>query len=242
LDEPFNYIARREFHTGSNAALEPRVARYAVRRLRHGCGLRDAGTPRRSADAGLPAGEHFYLFPPALKLSARGAVLPLACETRRADLPEGCEALNPVLLAELAKTKKFEVVSVNSEMLRSRTGRSGWTGAEVLPADFFESLRRSYGCDAVLFCQLTVFHAYAPLAVGWRMKMVDTRTRQILWAADEVFDAGQPSVLSGARHYQLAEHRASEPDDWGIRNSPRQFGQYAAAQLAARLPGRQKVR
>ena len=127
-------------------------------------------------------------------------------------------------------------------MLRSRTGQSGWTGAEVLPADFFESLRRAYGCDAVLFCQLTVFRAYAPLAVGWRMKMVDTRTRQILWAADEVFDAGQPSVLNGARHYQLAEHRASEPDDWGIRNSPRQFGQYAAAQLAARLPDRQKSR
>ena len=170
----------------------------------------------------------------------RVAVLPLAYEAPRADLPEGCEALTPVLLTEVAKTKKFEVVSVNSDMLRSCTGQSGWTGAEVLPADFFESLRRSYGCDAVLFCQLTVFHPYAPLAVGWRMKMVDTRTRQILWAADEVFDAGQPSVLSGARHYQLAEHRASEADDWGIRNSPRQFGQYAAAQLVARLPGRQK--
>jgi hypothetical protein len=172
----------------------------------------------------------------------RVAVLPLACEAPRADLPDGCETLNPVLLAELAKARKFEVVSVNSEMLRSRTGQSGWTGAEVLPADFFESLRRSYGCDAVLFCQLTVFHPYAPLAVGWRMKLVDTRTRQILWAADEVFDAGQASVLNGARHYQLAAHRASEPDDWGVRNSPRQFGQYAAAQLVARLPERQKDR
>jgi hypothetical protein len=171
----------------------------------------------------------------------RVAVLPLACEAARADLPEGSEVLNPILLAELAKTQKFEVVSVNSEMLRSRTGQSGWTGAEVLPSDFFESLRRSYGCDAVLFCQLTVFHAYAPLAIGWRMKMVDTRTRQILWAADEVFDAGQSSVLNGARHYQLAERQSSVPDDWAIRNSPRQFGQYAAAQLTARLPGCQKV-
>lgn len=172
----------------------------------------------------------------------RVAVLPLACEAPRADLPDGCETLNPVLLSELAKARKFEVVSVNSEMLRSRTGQSGWTGAEILPADFFESLRRSYGCDAVLFCQLTVFHPYAPLAVGWRMKLVDTRTRQILWAADEVFDAGQASVLNGARHYQLADQRASEPDGWGVRNSPRQFGQYAAAQLVARLPDRQKDR
>jgi TolB-like protein len=172
----------------------------------------------------------------------RVAVLPLACETRCADLPEGCEALNPVLIAELAKAKQFEVISVNPEMLRSRTGRSSWTGAEVLPADFFDSLHRSYGCDAVLFCQLTVFRAYAPLAVGWRMKMVDTRTRQILWAADELFDAGEPAVLNGARHYQKAELRTSPLEDWSIRNSPREFGQYAAAQHAARLPGQQKSR
>ena len=171
----------------------------------------------------------------------RVAVLPLACETRTADLPEGCEALNPVLLAELAKTKKFEVISVNPETLRNRTGQSAWTGAEVLPADFFESLRRTYGCDAILFCQLTMFRAYAPLAVGWRMKLVDIRTRQILWAADEVFDAGQPAVLSGARHYQLTEYRGTPPDEWSIRNSPRQFGQYAAAQLAARLPDHEKI-
>ena len=206
--------------------------------------LAGCATPARHAGVLTPdyQPENIFTYSHLPSNFQRVAVLPLACETPRADLPEGCAALNPVLLAELAKTKKFEVVAVDAERLRSRTGQSGWTGTEVLPADFFESLRRSYGCDAVLFCQLTVFHAYAPLAVGWRMKMVDTRTRQILWAADEVFDAGQPSVLSGARHYQLAEHRASEPDDWGIRNSPRQFGQYAAAQLAARLPGCQKVR
>jgi len=107
-----------------------------------------------------------------------------------------------------------------------------------LPGEFFESLQRTYGCDAVLFCQLTVFQAYAPLAVGWRFKMVDVRTRQILWVADEVFDAGQRSVLNGARRYDLSNFKSRESDGWGIRNSPRQFGQYAAARLLATLPDR----
>jgi len=53
--------------------------------------------------------------------------------------------------------------------------------AEILPPDFLDSLQRVYGCDAVLFCELSTFRAYAPLAVGWRMKLVDVRTRQILW-------------------------------------------------------------
>ena len=180
-----------------------------------------------------------FSYPATLSLNLqRVAVLPLGCEEPRADLPEGCDALNPVLLAELAKLKKFEVVAVNRENLRSRTGRSSWTGAEVLPADFFDSLHRVYGCDAVLFCQLTVFQAYAPLAVGWRLKLVDVRTRQILWAADEVFDAGQQSVLNAAQRYQLAHFKNQESDGWSVRNSPRQFGQYAAARLLATLPER----
>jgi len=168
----------------------------------------------------------------------RVAVLPLACEEARADLPEGRDALNPVLLSELLKTKKFEVVAINRETLRGRMGRADWTGAEVLPAEFFESLRRVHGCDAVLFCQLTAFRAYAPIAIGWRMKLVDTRTGQIVWAVDEVFDAGQPAVLRAARRYELAQLRVPKSDDWGIKNSPRQFGQYAAAEVLARLPGR----
>ena len=180
-----------------------------------------------------------FAYPATLSLNLqRVAVLPLACEEPRADLPDGCDALNPVLLSELAKLKTFEVVAVNRENLRSRTGRSSWTGAEVLPADFFDSLHRVYGCDAVLFCQLTVFQAYAPLAVGWRLKLVDVRTRQILWAADEVFDAGQQSVLNAAQRYQLAHFKNQESDGWSVRNSPRQFGQYAAARLLATLPER----
>lgn len=168
----------------------------------------------------------------------RVAVLPLACDESKSDLLQGCEALTPVLLGELNKTKKFEVVPVNAGKLRKSSGKSGWTGTEVLPADFFESLRRTYGCDAVLFSQLTVFRAYAPLAVGWRFKLVDARTKQTLWCADEVFDAGLTSVSRGSSHYHLHWFADSQPDDWLQKNSPRQFGQYAAAKLFATLPDR----
>ena len=202
-----------------------------------------AGCATQARDLGVAASENrvenTFSYPPTLPLSLqRVAVLPLGCEEPRADLPDGCDALNPVLLAELAKLKKFEVVAVNRENLRSRTGRSAWTGAEVLPAEFFDSLQRTYGCDAVLFCQLTVFHAYAPLAVGWRFKLVDVHTRHILWAADEVFDAGQQSVLNAAQRYQQTNFKSRETDGWSVRNSPRQFGQYAAARLLATLPER----
>lgn len=173
--------------------------------------------------------------PPTIK---RVAVLPMVSDDCCPDLATGREALEPVLVAELAKLRKFEISRPGPDCLRSRTGQAAWSGEETLPSGFFAGLRDAVGCDAVLFCRLTVFRGYAPLAVGWRMRLVDARTRETLWAADEVFDAGQPAVRAGARRYQLAELRspAGSPDEWIIRNSPRQFGQYAAARLLATLP------
>ena len=132
----------------------------------------------------------------------RVAVLPLAAENAGSDLPEGCETLTPVLWEQLVKTKKFEVVAVDAAKLRSRTGQVNWTGAENLPPDFFAFLRREYGCDGVLFAELTAYRAYAPLAVGWRLKLVDARTGQIVWSADELFDAARPGVSRAAQQFE----------------------------------------
>ena len=170
----------------------------------------------------------------------RVAVMPLACDERRSDLLDGCQSLDPVLLAELVKTKRFEVIPVSREVLRSRTGHPSWTGAEVLPSNFFDSLREVYGCDGVLFCQLTVFRAYPPLAVGWRMRLVDAHTRQTLWATDEVLDAIYQAPPKDPVVYPLVEPEMTDDSlkRWSVLNSPREFGQYAAAQILATLPAR----
>ncbi len=175
--------------------------------------------------------------PPNLR---RVAVLPLAAERPDADLPDGCAALQPILFDELVRTEKFEVVSVRPENLRARSGRAAWTGTEPLPRGFFDSLRREYGCDAVLFCELTAYHAYAPLAVGWRLKLADANTQKIIWAADMVFDAGQPGVARNAVKFMRQRDPATATDEsrWQSANSPRQFGRYTAAEMFGTLPPR----
>ncbi|HWI58353.1 MAG TPA: hypothetical protein VNZ22_14090 [Bacillota bacterium] len=183
--------------------------------------------------------ENVFLWSSALPSSLkRVALLPLVTDTGSVDLVEGRAALEPILRTELVKTKRFEIFPLSPECLRTRTGQVSWSGEEPLPPEFFAWLRETTGCDAVLFCRLTTFRAYAPLAVGWRLRLVDLHTRTTLWAADEVFDAGRPSVQAGARHYQQAEAHPSIacPDEWSINHSPRQFGQYTAAQLLATLP------
>jgi hypothetical protein len=175
------------------------------------------------------------------------------------ELANGCEMLDPVLQAELIKTKRFEVVPVGSTALESLTEQPSWTGGEILPAKFFDSLKQAYGCDAVLFCQLTTFQAYAPLAVGWRMKLVDVSTQKIIWAADMVYDAGNAAVAKDAKQFQQQQqgspsaskkafnfvsdwiYHGTEPateDQWIILNSPRLFGEYSAVKLLQTLPER----
>jgi hypothetical protein len=165
----------------------------------------------------------------------------LTADARRVELAAGCEALETVLQAELVKTRKFEIVRITPDALRVQTGRASWSAEDPLPPKFFETLREAQGCDAVLFCQLTVFKAYAPMSVGWRLRLVDCRSQQTLWATDEVFDAAQREVQDEARHFGQKEswlmpwHKA---DDWLVLRSPRRFGQFTLVTVLATLPRR----
>lgn len=170
----------------------------------------------------------------------RVVVLPLVCDEKDINLDEGRSQLEPVMMSELIKTKKFEVVSSDSAFLKDRTSRAEWASDESLPPELFSLLRENSGCDAVLFARLTVFRPYPPLAVGWRVRLVDAQTRRTIWAADEVFDGGEVAVENGARKHQLIEERnGSAPNEWFVQNSPSQFGQYTAACLLATLPPRE---
>jgi hypothetical protein len=185
--------------------------------------------------------DNIFVYPPRLALEFRRvAVLPIAAASNDGDLPAGCEALGPVLIEQLVKTRRFEAVTVDVDFLLPRTGRTAWTGRETLPPGFFDDLRREYDCDGVLFAELTTYRAYSPLAVGWRFKLVDARTRQIIWSADEVFDASQADVRRAAVKFeekaQILPFVADK--DWAMLNSPRRFGRYTAAALLDTLPER----
>lgn len=205
--------------------------------------------------AGTPTGKALELLPPIIGRSyhpenvyqswegvpkgiRRVAVLPLACDASNSELAAGREALEPILRSELTKTRKFEVVSLSADALRSATGKSAWSGGEALPPDFLAKLRKISGAEAVLFCELTGYRAYTPLMMGWRLRLVNLQTGETLWAVDEVLDASQASVDRGVRRYERKTHAdvSGAAGDWVAGNSPRRFGQYALATLFATLP------
>ncbi len=183
----------------------------------------------------------------------RVAILPLTVTiaTGSGDFLEaGVETLEPLLYAELEKSKRFEVIPVTQQQMKQWTGQFGWRADEQLPPDLLKRLSELTGCDAVLFCQLTRYQPYQPLAVGWKFSLVETHNAgattpndfkaRILWSADEVLDSGDPTVTTGARAYYTQHLRNDAPsaDAATMLNSPVRFGQYTLATLLATLPGR----
>ncbi len=163
----------------------------------------------------------------------RVAVAPLAgcapLETR--------ERLRTILESELAKTAQFELVRLCPEELESLAGQRILAANESLPKTLLANLRERLGCDGVMFWEVTRYDPYPPLAVGWKLRLAATATGDTLWMADEVFDAGQPSVVNGARRYQR-EHSpvsGSLADSRLILLSPVIFSRYSAQTLLACL-------
>jgi len=165
----------------------------------------------------------------------RVALLPVAAASD--GVSTGAERVSPILQAELRKCGLFEVVAVTRAQVLQWTGQTTWRADEVLPANFLARVRDETGCDAILFPALTTFRAYPPLAVGLDLRLVGCEQRAVLWAVDEVLDAGAAPVARSARDYSHAQVEA-RGDPELILHSPSRFAQFASATLLRTLPER----
>ena len=169
----------------------------------------------------------------------RVAILPLY--TARTQLePETRNQIEQALQAELLRSSFAEVVPLPPQTLRRLTGRTAWAADEPLPPDFLAKIRTETAADAVLFAELTAFRPYRPVALGWRMRLVDTRSATTWWAADELFDTTDPRLVRAARRWeaQSRPRGCRPPDGWLTLHGPHQLARLTAAGLLATLPAR----
>lgn len=177
----------------------------------------------------------------------RVALLPLASVKGDQSLEQGVDALGPVVDSELKKTERFEVVNVSPAHLRELTGQSSWRADETLPIDFFRALQRDTGCDAVMFCEVTRYKPYQPLAIGWKLCLAaqgvgEKTDPRKLWSVDEVLDAGDTKIAQAARTYytQHIHNEIIASDANTVTRSPAMFGQFSLSALFATLPVRER--
>ena len=178
--------------------------------------------------------------PDRLAKIRRVLILPMNLSDDTTTSAAGRDLLEPLVATELGKTKHFELLQITRAQLKQWTGRTEWTAEDPIAPETLARLREETAAEAILFSRLTQFRAYPPLAVGWSLKLVALHDAHILWATDEVFDAGEPTVVTAARRYYREHHsdRTALADSRSMLNSPSRFGRYAAHATFASLPGR----
>ena len=141
------------------------------------------------------------------------------------------------------KTGRFEVIVGDRERLNQMLRMQTFSAEDRLPQDFLQKVRDEFGCDAVMFSVLTHYRPYPPLAVGWKLRLVDAVDGQTWWTVDEVFDATDDRVAVGARKFQEKnmKYNGAIPvlqDTFTVLLVPRQFGMYTVRAVVETMPVR----
>jgi hypothetical protein len=152
--------------------------------------------------------------------------------------PETALTFDTVLLTELQKKNRFEVVALSRAECLRRFGRDSFDSTSTLPHDFLVALQQQFAADGVLFVDVTSFRPYHPLLVGLRAKCVTIDWSHQVWSFDTVFSAADPTVANAARNYFLDSDRAGVPADmsYSVLQTPARFMGYVAFATFETLP------
>ena len=152
--------------------------------------------------------------------------------------PESMADLDAVFATELQRERRFEVVPLSREQCARLFLASEFSSVSALPAGFMDVLKREFAADAVMFVDVTVFHAYQPIALGLRGKLATFRDGRLVWTFDEVFSADNAAVANSARRHVLKGDSGGVPADLSpaVLQSPARFTGYAAAEMFDTLP------
>src|SRR4030042_5476324 len=63
------------------------------------------------------------------------------------------------------------------------------------------AIRKTLKCDAVLIGTITQFRPHPHMAVGLRLKIVDLRDGQLLWALEQIWDASDKTTEQRIKNY-----------------------------------------
>lgn len=193
---------------------------------------RATGPLRTTATPPPPAAKTANFYKPPMPDKSmpmrRVAMLPLSSGQVT---PEALRDITAAFHAELSKKALFEVVPISGSELEAMCGQRQLSSVAPLPAQVLEALREKFGADGVLFTDITHLHAYRPVAIGVRAKLVDVGSGAISWASDCVYDSGHPAVAESARQFQrqYSDPHRSIPDDGGSALiSPSRFAKFVA--------------
>lgn len=158
--------------------------------------------------------------------------------------PSG-EPLSPDLtdafLSSLSLTNRFQLIP-SSESQRAISGLSVASPLLLnrpVSAEILQVADR-LGADGILELHVTQYRPYKPFKIGVQSRLVGLESGhgRVLWEFDELFDAGQRSVVTGARMYaeKYLDQRYPLQSSYSVFISPVRFAGYVGLEMFQTLP------
>jgi hypothetical protein len=138
----------------------------------------------------------------------------------------------------LDHSQRAEFVSISRSLMITWFSRGSFSSSDPLPYGMLGRINRETAAQAVLFLDLTHCSPYPPLTLSYRARLVDVKSGDIIWMADEIVDAADAATSRGARRF--ARENSAQPGDaaYGVVQSPTRFADYAFQAVTAVLPPR----
>jgi len=198
--------------------------------LLSGCQFHTASTPKvcRPAD--------YYLNPDKeLCTVGRVAIVELDNDS---GLPQISACLTEALFLALQKKQIFGLTMV-------RQDEPTWHSLQLKPDSMYSleqllAIRKALKCDAVLVGTITQYKPYPHTAVGLRMRLLDLKDGQLLWALEQVWDGADKAIESRIKSYLQSQMRSGLAPlrEQLVVVSPLNFIKFVAYEVAETLQPR----
>lgn len=186
-----------------------------------------------SEKAAMPAADYYYLNPHK-KLTTIGRVAIVELEND-SSYPQISADITGSLFRALQKRQVFGLTIIRRDDPSWRSlqldGDSTYSLEQIL------AIRKTLKCDGVLLGTVTEFRPHPHMTVGLRLKLLDMRDGQLLWALEQVWDSSDRNIKKRTRDYFKAEKGSGfEPlNEQLAAVSPLEFLKFVSYEVGATL-------
>jgi hypothetical protein len=158
----------------------------------------------RHGSANAPAADYFYLGPDNdLSNLGRVAIVELYDHSH---YPQMGADVTEALFQALQKKQLFSLAVVNRN-------EPAWRGLQMdldttYTLDHLSAMRKTLQCNAVLVGAVTQYQPYPHLSLALRLKLVDLRSGQLMWALEQIWDTADKATENRIRQYFQQQMRS----------------------------------
>ena len=187
----------------------------------------------QSYQVSKPPADYYYLNPNK-RLTTIGRVVIVELEND-SSYPQMSADVTGSLFRALQKRQVFGLTVVAREDPAWRSLQLDVNTTYTL--DQILAIHETMKCDAILLGTITEFRPYPHMTIGLRLKLLDVRDGQLLWALEQVWDGEDRAVEQRTKSYFMAQKGSGfEPLQEQLATvSPLEFIKFVSYEVAATL-------